>query len=80
MFEILLIIWKRQDVVSKKNLRVYCKKPTKTGLSKYGNFLREKIRELYTIQFTKVAGPGQLWGKNKNKLQFSPCSARDWVG
>jgi hypothetical protein len=23
-------------------------------LSKYGNFLREKIRELYTIQFTKV--------------------------
>jgi hypothetical protein len=43
-----------------ENLRVYCKKPAKLICVKYGNFLKEEIRELYTTQFTKVAGRGKL--------------------
>ncbi len=36
------------------------KKPAKPICVKCGNFLKEKIRELYTIQFTIVAGRGHI--------------------
>ncbi len=59
MFELHLIIWKRKDVVS-KICECIVKNPQNWFEQNTTIFWKKKIRELYTIQFTKVAGRGQL--------------------
>jgi hypothetical protein len=60
MFELHLMIWKREDGIS-KICEYQFKKPAKLICIKYCKFLNEEnFRLIYTIQFTKVAGRGKL--------------------
>ncbi len=55
MFELHIKIWKREGI-NRKSASINVENLRNQVYRKYGNFAREEIRELDTVQFTIVAG------------------------